>query len=235
MAQDIRDCIAPDRNPKKPDITLPKGAIDTHVHVFEDKYWLSPARGYNPPESTLDDLKHLHATLGVDRVVFTQPSPYGTDNSAIIDGVTALNAETTGRAKMVVAVGADITEDQIAEFDAQGACGVRLNTDNKGGMPIEFDEIPDLEAKLKPFNWHIEWLFPGKDILSLMPYFKKMFLEPIVSAKPTCLHMTTCFRWPVRLLMQTPTESCGARTGHTQTNTRLTLMMVIWLMHSVNG
>ena len=174
MAQEIRDCIAPNRNPKKPNIKLPKGAIDTHVHVFEDKYWLSPDRGYNPPVSTLDDLRHLHATLGVDRVVFTQPSPYGTDNSAIIDGATALNAETPGRAKMVVAVGADITEEQIAEFDALGACGVRLNTDNKGGMPIEFDEIPDLEAKLKPFNWHIEWLFPGKDILSLMPYFKKM-------------------------------------------------------------
>jgi predicted TIM-barrel fold metal-dependent hydrolase len=176
MANEIRDCIPPDRNPKKPGIVLPKGAIDTHVHVFEDKYWLSPTRGYNPPQSTLDDLKHLHATLGIERVVFTQPSPYGTDNSAISEGVAALNSATPGRAKMVVAVGADVTEAQIAELDKQGACGVRLNTDNKGGMPIEFDEIPDLEAKLKPFNWHIEWLFPGKDILSLMPVFKKMTL-----------------------------------------------------------
>lgn len=169
----IRDCIAPDRNPHKPSITLPRGAIDTHVHVFEDRYTLSPARGYNPPESTLADLIHLHAKLGVERVVFTQPSPYGTDNSAIIDGATALNAEASDRARMVVAVKADVTEDEIAEFHRLGARGVRLNTDNKGGMPISFDEIPDLESKLRPFGWHIEWLFPGKDILDLMPVFRK--------------------------------------------------------------
>ncbi|MBT4773283.1 MAG: 2-pyrone-4,6-dicarboxylate hydrolase, partial [Rhodospirillaceae bacterium] len=42
MNSDIRDCIAPDRNPRKPNITLPKGTIDTHVHVFEDRYPLSP-------------------------------------------------------------------------------------------------------------------------------------------------------------------------------------------------
>lgn len=170
----IRDCIAPHREPSVPNFTLPKGAIDTHVHVFYDKYWLSPARGYTPPESTLENLKHLHRQLGVDRVVFTQPSPYGTDNSAIIDGATALNAETPDRARMVVAVDADVTEDQIAEWDRMGARGVRLNTDNKGGMPIGFDEIPTLEAKLKPFGWHIEWLFPGKAILELLPVFKKI-------------------------------------------------------------
>jgi predicted TIM-barrel fold metal-dependent hydrolase len=172
MASDtgIRDCIAPDRNPRKPiRITFPKGTIDTHVHVFEKRYPLSPARGYNPPDSTLDDLKHLHATLGVDRVVFTQPSPYGTDNSAIMDGMNALNAETPDRARCVIACGLDISEEEIAEYDRQGARGVRLNTDNKGGMPMEFSDIPELEAKIGPFGWHIEFLFPGKDIVELMP------------------------------------------------------------------
>jgi len=174
VANEIRDCIAPDRNPRKPNITLPKGAIDTHVHVFENRYTLSPDRGYTPPESTLDDLKHLHSQLGIERVVFTQPSVYGTDNSAILDGMNALNAETPGRARGVCAMTMDFTDDQLAELDAQGICGVRLNIDNKGGMPLELDAIPELEARIKPFNWHIEWLFPGKDIVSLMPVFEKM-------------------------------------------------------------
>ena len=150
-ASQIRDCIAPDRNPRKPTrIVFPKGTIDTHVHVFEDRYWLSPARGYNPPQSTLDDLKHLHATLGVDRVVFTQPSPYGTDNSAIMDGMNALNAETPDRARCVIACGLDITEDEIADYDRKGARGVRLNTDNKGGMPMEFSDIPANSRRRSP-------------------------------------------------------------------------------------
>jgi 2-pyrone-4,6-dicarboxylate lactonase len=171
MTEPIRDCLPPDRNPRKPRIALPKGSIDTHVHVFEKRYPLSPGRGYNPPDSTLADLKHLHATLGIERVVFTQPSVYGTDNSAILDGMNALNAERPNRARCVVAIDMAISDRELAALDAAGARGVRLNTDNKGGMPIGLNEISRLEARIKPFGWHIEWLFPGKDILELMPVF----------------------------------------------------------------
>jgi predicted TIM-barrel fold metal-dependent hydrolase len=171
MANGIRDCLPPDRNPRRPSVILPKGSIDTHVHVFEPPYPLSPGRGYNPPPSTLADLRHLHATLGIDRVVFTQPSVYGIDNSAILDGMAALNAETPNRARSVVAISMDIADDELAALDASGVRGVRLNTDNKGGMPIVLDEVPELVARIAPFGWHIEFLFPGKDIIELMPVF----------------------------------------------------------------
>jgi 2-pyrone-4,6-dicarboxylate lactonase len=168
---DIRNCLPPDRNPRRPRIVLPRGSIDTHVHVFEQRYPLAPGRGYNPPDSTLADLKHLHATLGIDRVVFTQPSVYGTDNAAILDAMAALNAETANRARCVVAIPMDITEKELATLDAAGVRGVRLNTDNKGGMPIGLDQVPELAARIAPFGWHIEFLFPGKDIVDLMPVF----------------------------------------------------------------
>jgi len=171
MTSDIRDCLPPDRHPRRPHVALPKGSIDTHVHVFEPGYPLSPGRGYNPPDSTLADLEHLHATLGVDRVVFTQPSIYGTDNSAILDAMAALNARTPNRARSVVAITMDIADEGLAALDASGVRGVRLNTDNKGGMPIELEEVPDLVARIAPFGWHIEFLFPGRDILDLMPVF----------------------------------------------------------------
>ena len=171
MTSDIRDCLPPDRNPRKPNFVLPRGSIDTHVHVFEPGYPLSPGRGYNPPDSTLADLKHLHATLGVDRVVFTQPSIYGIDNSAILDAAAALNAATPNRARCVVAISLGIADDELAVLDAAGVRGVRLNTDNKGGMPIEIKQVPDLVARIAPFGWHIEFLFPGKDIVELMPTF----------------------------------------------------------------
>jgi 2-pyrone-4,6-dicarboxylate lactonase len=168
---EIRDCLPPDRKPRRPGLVLPRGSIDTHVHVFEPGYALSPGRGYNPPHSTLADLKQLHATLGIDRVVFTQPSVYGTDNSAILDAMAKLNAERPDRARAVVALGRAVTEKQLAALDARGVRGVRLNTDNKGGMPIEMAEIPELAARIRPFGWHLEFLFPGKDIVELMPVF----------------------------------------------------------------
>ena len=168
---EIRDCLPPDRNPRRPSLALPEGSIDTHVHVFEPGYPLSPARGYNPPHSTLADLERLHATLGLDRVVFTQPSVYGTDNSAILDAMDKLNAGKPGRARAVVALDMKATERQLAALDKRGVRGVRLNTDNQGGMPIGFEEIPELEARIRPFGWHLEFLFPGKDIVELMPVF----------------------------------------------------------------
>src|SRR5687767_2187599 len=173
MAQ-IRDCIPPDRDPRKPRLALPKGSIDTHVHVFEPGYALSPARGYTPPDSTLADLRHLHATLGIERVVFTQPSVYGTDNSAILNGMAALNRETPNRARSVVAIDMAIPDKELALLDKLGVRGVRLNLDNKGGMPIELDQIPELEARIQPLKWHLEFLFPGKDILELMPVFRSL-------------------------------------------------------------
>jgi 2-pyrone-4,6-dicarboxylate lactonase len=168
---EIKDCLPPVRNPRKPGVVLPAGSVDTHVHVFEPGYPLSPDRGYNPPDSTLADLKHLHATLGIDRVVFTQPSIYGTDNSAILNGMAALNAQTPNRARCVVAITLDVTDGELGALDADGVRGVRLNTDNKGGMPIALHEIDKLEARIRPLGWHIEWLFPGKDIIELMPVF----------------------------------------------------------------
>ena len=174
MASDIKDCLPPVRDLRKPSLVLPRGAIDTHVHVFEPDYALSPERGYNPPFSTLADLKHLHATLGIDRVVFTQPSVYGIDNAAILDGMKALNAATPNRARAVVALDMSFTERDLAALDAAGVRGVRLNTDNKGGMPIAFDDIPELSARIRPFHWHLEFLFPGKDIIELMPVFTSL-------------------------------------------------------------
>ena len=174
MQNEIRPCIAPDRHPRRPRLALPKGSVDTHVHVFEPGYALSPARGYDPPHSTLADLKHLHATLGLDRVVFTQPSVYGVDNSAILNGMAALNAQTPNRARCVVALDMNVLDKELEKLDAAGVRGVRLNTDNKGGMPVEMDQIPELAARIRPLGWHLEFLFPGKDILQLMPVFTSL-------------------------------------------------------------
>jgi predicted TIM-barrel fold metal-dependent hydrolase len=38
-------------------------------------------------------------------------------------------------------------------------------------MPIAFSDIPELTARIAPMGWHLEFLFPGKDIVELMPLF----------------------------------------------------------------
>jgi 2-pyrone-4,6-dicarboxylate lactonase len=174
VQQQIRECSPPDRRPRAPRHPLPPGSIDTHVHVFPDDVGRSPDRGYDPPTSTVDDLRHLHQTLGVDRVVFVQPSVYGTDNSAILDGMAAFNEGTPGRARAVIACGLDVTDDQLAAYDAAGVRGVRLNTDNVGGMPVTIGDVPALSDRIRDLGWHIEFLFPGADIVELLPVLRAL-------------------------------------------------------------
>jgi predicted TIM-barrel fold metal-dependent hydrolase len=90
--------------------------------------------------------------------------------------MAALNADKPGRARCVVALDMQISDKEIAALDASGVRGVRLNTDNKGGMPIRMHEIPELAARIRPFGWHLEFLFPGKDIVELMPVFSALDL-----------------------------------------------------------
>ena len=106
---DIPVCLPPVRDTRRANLRVPAGAVDCHTHVFAPGYPLSPNRGYTPPDSTLDDMLQMHSMLGIERVVFTQPSVYGIDNSAILDAM----ARIAHRARAVVAVAASISDSEL--------------------------------------------------------------------------------------------------------------------------
>ena len=62
-------CAGPDPRPVKPAFTLPRGACDTHFHIFGPmaQFGFSEARIYTPPDALLADWQRLAATLGVER------------------------------------------------------------------------------------------------------------------------------------------------------------------------
>lgn len=163
-------CLPPERNTRKSRLELPPGSVDCHTHVFDSRYPMTPKRGYDPPDSTLDDMLRMHGQLGIERVVFTQPSVYGTDNSAILDAM----AEIPERARAVAALEMATTDDELADLDRQGVRGVRLNLDNVGGMPIEMDEIPLMADRIAELGWHLEFLFAGKDLPELLPLLRSV-------------------------------------------------------------
>ena len=84
-------CAPPDFNPRKPSLSLPALACDTHAHIVGPAvlYAYSPARVYTPPDCLLEDFRTMLATLGVERAVLVQPSVYGTDNTAMLDAMKA--------------------------------------------------------------------------------------------------------------------------------------------------
>src|SRR3954466_7250144 len=85
------------------DFDVPRGACDCHAHIFPDpaRYPFTPNRVYTPSLATVDDLLELQRTLHLDRVVLNQPSVYGMDNTALLDGLHQLGPQ---RARGVVIV-----------------------------------------------------------------------------------------------------------------------------------
>ncbi len=165
---EIPICNPPDQHPRLATLQVPAGSVDCHTHVFESRYRMSPGRGYTPPDSSLAQMLQMHSQLGLERVVFTQPSVYGIDNSAILDAMD----EIPERARAVIAVDMDVTDEEMAGFNRLGVRGVRLNLDNKGGMPIALDQVPKLAERIRQFGWHLEFLFAGHDLPELVSVFR---------------------------------------------------------------
>lgn len=151
-------CQGPDPAPTLAKFDIPAGAVDCHAHIFgtEPRYPWSPARGYTPPEASLELYLALHKALGgIDRAVLTQPSVYGTDNTCMLDAVDRMG----GKFRAVVAVDADVTDAQLEAYHARGARGARVNIVDKGGNPFaDINAVRAFTERLKPLGWHLELL-----------------------------------------------------------------------------
>lgn len=75
--------------PVKPRFQVPAGACDCHMHVFgpRGRYPYARKRTYTPRPASLADYRKMAATIGLQRVVFVQPSAYGADNRCMIDAI----------------------------------------------------------------------------------------------------------------------------------------------------
>ncbi|NNE82586.1 MAG: amidohydrolase family protein [Alphaproteobacteria bacterium] len=176
---DIPFCPPPDPNPARPKLVAPPGAVDCHAHVFgpESHYAYSPARGYTPPDAPLETYLQMLDTLGIERAVLTQPSVYGTDNTAILDAM----ARHPGRILGVVAVDSTITDAELADLNAKGARGARVNIADKGGNPFDsMDAVRRFCERLAPLGWHLEVLLHVNEFPNLTQTFADFPVDIVV-------------------------------------------------------
>jgi len=130
-----------------------KNACDCHVHVFgpASRYPFSPERAYTPPSASVEQLVSLHDSLGIERVVIVQPSPYGTDNACTLDAVRRL-----GRCARAVVVVDEASN--LDDMHRAGARGIRVNLYTAG----QTDPAAALRAlqraaeQAKPLGWHVQ-------------------------------------------------------------------------------
>ena len=154
----------PDPNPKKPRITLPPLACDSHFHVFGPHkiFPFAPERSFTPADAPKEDLFRLHAFLGFERGVFVQSACHGSDHRALVDLLDA----GKGRYRGVALLKPSMTEAEVERLDDAGVRGVRLHFYfPHGGQPAPREDMRRVIEKAEPHGWHIAFHVGGDGIL----------------------------------------------------------------------
>ncbi len=159
-------------NPSKPGFAPPPGAVDAHCHVFgpADEFAYAPERKYTPCDAPKAKLFELRDYLGFERNVIVQASCHGRDNAALVD---ALNA-AGDRARGVAVVGADVSDDELAEMDAAGVRAVRFNFVKRLVDATPKEVFLGIAERIAKLNWHIVVYFEAPDLEELTPFLGQL-------------------------------------------------------------
>ena len=165
-------------NQSNPAAGGPPYRCDSHFHVFGPlaDYPVGTDLRYTPPLASFGDYTADVKALGISRFVFVQPSAYGRDNSCMLDAMRALDPAVR---RGIVDVDEDAPDGLLAELDAAGVRGVRINV-----RPIEpltpglaaslLPRINRLAARCKELGWHLDFLLPGWLTTELLPVLRDL-------------------------------------------------------------
>jgi len=94
--------LPPDPNTRAPRWTVPKGACDTHAHVFgpPNIFPYCDDRRYTPPAAPIEHYRNMQRITGLSRAVFVCPTAHGYDNRVILDAIAKLGDSARGIANI---------------------------------------------------------------------------------------------------------------------------------------
>lgn len=140
-------------------------AVDSHAHVFLKDLPLAAVHRHAPQgDATLDAYMALLDQHGLTHGVLVQPSFLGTNNQFMLDAMRA----HPQRLRSVVMLDPDTPESQLAELDALGVVGVRLNLVGRPLPDLHAAQWQTFMARLKALDWHLELHREAGDLSALL-------------------------------------------------------------------
>ncbi|HWG68154.1 MAG TPA: amidohydrolase family protein [Steroidobacteraceae bacterium] len=164
----------------RPGFSMPRNACDSHVHVFEAavKYPSVETPHYTLPDGGLKKLQCMTEALALQRFVIVQPSYYGTDNSCMLDALSAAGP----RARGVAMVGASCTDEDLNGMHGRGVRALRLDLFLRSGWPTA-DIIAYIEDSVRRTNaigWHVQFYTPGWVVRDLLPFLAQLDADFVI-------------------------------------------------------
>lgn len=153
---------------------LPQGTIDTHFHVFRSGAPLNTPRSYTPDIATTAEWIAFADQLEIGRGILVQPSVYGLDNQVLIEALTAFPDRLRG----IVVIDPETDTKEIARLDGLGVRGVRINTRNKGGLPLVAAET--LATAIGDFGWSLQLQISPEQIGDLTGRLRQLGIRFVI-------------------------------------------------------
>lgn len=142
-----------DPHPRTPARLPPALSCDSQFHVLgpADRYPVRPGAAYEMPSATWQAAQRMHQALGITRGIIVQPTTYGADHSATLDGLAALGPNYKACANAVV-----LNERDDAYIDQLHRAGVRGARFTRQGLGLSFSaaDFARTAARVKELGWY---------------------------------------------------------------------------------
>lgn len=141
-------------DPRTTRAELPKGATDSHCHVFGpvSRFPYAEDSKFRPADAPKEALFALHDQMGIDRCVIVQSGCHGFDNRVVADAIAARQGRYLG----IALTPPDAPDAELDALDAQGFRGVRFNYMRHLAPGADADALKALAPRLASRGWHLQ-------------------------------------------------------------------------------
>ena len=175
-----------------PVLKAPPGACDTHMHFYDARVPTAPTAAGTQPDATPEEYRAVRRRLGLQRVVVVQPSAYGADNRATMEGVAAFGRD----ARAVVVVARDAPSSELLRLADAGAVGLRFFL--FAGRYYDWPDLERMARRAADHGWHLQLQFDGRAIPDYLARLLALpceivvdhnarFVEPVATDHPSFL------------------------------------------------
>jgi 2-pyrone-4,6-dicarboxylate lactonase len=163
-----------------PTFDVPARACDSHVHVFgpESRYPRVDRPHYTLPDGNLHQLQQMARALNLQRFVIVQPSYYGTDNSCMLDALSAAGTHARG----VAMVDERTSNTELQVMHVRGVRALRLDLFLRSTLPTS-ELIAYIERSVrrtKGLGWHVQFYTPGWVVRDLLPFLSHLEADFVI-------------------------------------------------------
>ena len=172
MESRLRVNFPPDPNPRKPRLTMPVGAWDTHFHVWGPPhlYPYVERRPFTPPAAPIEHYLAVAKVLGFERGVMVQPRVHSQDPAIVVDAIR----KSDGRIRGMVCADIDLDAAEVRRLHDAGVRGLRIELTSKLGGSFNRKEFDRVVAQVAKSSWVVALHVDATSILQVADVIRRM-------------------------------------------------------------